>query len=400
MSRHFGLLLIVLVLCVCALGFSDTYYVAINGNDSNPGTEKEPFQAIEKAMEIVRPGETIFVRGGAYTPSSTITLREHGSEGNCINLWAYPGETPILDFSRDSDSSNGLEIDGNFWHLKGLVVTKAGNKGINVNGANNIIENTVTHSNVDGGIKLDTGAARNLILNCDSYLNYDRETQGENADGFAAKHELGEGNIFKRCRAWNNSDDGFDFMEAGSAVRVEGCYSFSNGQNVWQDPDFTEDEGNGFKLGQEGGAHVVIRCAAWGNADEGFNVHENTSGVTLYNNTAWNNNKNFFFDSHLSLHKLRNNVSFRGKVVMWDGIDHENNSWNGGFSVAQDDFLSLDDAAMKGPRNPDGSLSEGDFLKLAPGSDLIDGGIDIGLPFNGKAPDLGAFEMAPKGSFD
>ena len=31
-------------------------------------------------------------------------------------------------------------------------------------------------------------------------------------------------------------------------------------------------------------------------------------------------------------------------------------------------------------------------MKLVAGSDLIDKGIDVGLPFNGSAPDLGAFE--------
>ncbi|MFQ6036902.1 MAG: ankyrin repeat domain-containing protein [Sedimentisphaerales bacterium] len=50
---------------------------------------------------------------------------------------------------------------------------------------------------------------------------------------------------------------------------------------------------------------------------------------------------------------------------------------------------------MTGQRNPDGSLPESDFLRLAPGSDAIDAGTDVGLPFVGKAPDLGAFEYCP-----
>jgi hypothetical protein len=36
-----------------------------------------------------------------------------------------------------------------------------------------------------------------------------------------------------------------------------------------------------------------------------------------------------------------------------------------------------------------------DFLRLKAGSHLIDAGVDVGLPFNGTAPDLGAFEFAP-----
>ena len=47
---------------------------------------------------------------------------------------------------------------------------------------------------------------------------------------------------------------------------------------------------------------------------------------------------------------------------------------------------------MSGPRGTDGSLPATNFMKLVSGSDLIDKGIDVGLPYNGSAPDLGAFE--------
>ncbi len=59
-------------------------------------------------------------------------------------------------------------------------------------------------------------------------------------------------------------------------------------------------------------------------------------------------------------------------------------------TVEADDFVSLDDSGLLGPRNPDGSLPVTDFLRLAPGSDLIDAGIDMGLEFNGTAPDWAA----------
>jgi hypothetical protein len=48
-----------------------------------------------------------------------------------------------------------------------------------------------------------------------------------------------------------------------------------------------------------------------------------------------------------------------------------------------------------GSRQDDGSLPESNFLKLKEESDLIDAGTDVGLPFNGSAPDLGAFETVP-----
>jgi hypothetical protein len=46
-----------------------------------------------------------------------------------------------------------------------------------------------------------------------------------------------------------------------------------------------------------------------------------------------------------------------------------------------------------GPRKADGSLPDVKFLHLSAGSTLIDKGTNVGLPFSGKAPDLGAFEF-------
>jgi hypothetical protein len=56
--------------------------------------------------------------------------------------------------------------------------------------------------------------------------------------------------------------------------------------------------------------------------------------------------------------------------------------------------MSLDYSGAAGPRNADGSLPTINFLKLAAGSDLIDKGVNVGLPYNGTAPDLGAYEWS------
>lgn len=90
----------------------------------------------------------------------------------------------------------------------------------------------------------------------------------------------------------------------------------------------------------------------------------------------------------------------------------ENNSWNLEINLTDDDFVSLEDPSMTvtgqdlsklpgmlGPRNADGSLPDVDFLKLKANSQMIDKGENVGLPFVGSAPDLGAFEYGmPKSS--
>ncbi len=75
-------------------------------------------------------------------------------------------------------------------------------------------------------------------------------------------------------------------------------------------------------------------------------------------------------------------------------VDHSYNTWNG-IGVTAADFVDIDMETLyedaTASRNADGSRPE-IGLELAPNSDLIDAGIDVGLPFHGAAPDLGPFD--------
>ena len=64
-------------------------------------------------------------------------------------------------------------------------------------------------------------------------------------------------------------------------------------------------------------------------------------------------------------------------------------------TTTRGDLLSTDVALAAAPRKPDGSLPENNFARASPGGSLIDKGTDVGLPFLGAAPDLGAFESRP-----
>lgn len=64
-------------------------------------------------------------------------------------------------------------------------------------------------------------------------------------------------------------------------------------------------------------------------------------------------------------------------------------------TVTDDDFLSLDQSQLTWPRNADGSLPEITFMHPDPSSDLIDAGVDVGLPYIGNSPDIGFAEFTP-----
>ena len=57
------------------------------------------------------------------------------------------------------------------------------------------------------------------------------------------------------------------------------------------------------------------------------------------------------------------------------------------------DFASMDTSLARAPRRADGSLPDNALFRLSSTSQFIDKGVDIGLPFNGSAPDMGAFEL-------
>lgn len=396
------ILLLVALLAVITPGvFSQqTVYVSADGNILGTGSFDNPFANLTAALANVAAGDTIYIRGGEYSSPGAIRIDNSGEENNYLHILAYPDETPVFDFS---GAPRGFDIRGNYLHIKGIVAEKADDNGIYVKQASyNIIEQVVARLNGDSGVQVEDGSAHNLLLNIDSYDNYDPGNNGENADGFAIKFGVGPGNVLRGCRAWGNSDDGYDFWSRDdpghNGVTVEGSWAFRNGINVWGDSDFRGDS-NGFKLGHGPGAHMLTGNLAWGHLAHGFDVNGNTSGVTLYNNTGFQNEgTNFYFDHDTNVSQapatLRNNLSY-GDVRMDQSIvDDASNSWNVGIaSITASDFVSIDDTGADGPRQADGSLPDLDFLHLASGSALVDAGVDVGLPFAGSGPDLGAFEL-------
>jgi parallel beta-helix repeat protein len=381
-----------------------TYWVATNGNDAYAGTSNAPFATPQKAVTLtaLTAGDTIHVRGGTYVLSSQIKPgNKHGTAGNTIKFWAYPGEKVVFDLS--AVTARGLELARSYWHIRGFEVANVqANNGIVLSGCtNSIIEGCVAHDCGLEGIKITGAAVSNLVLNCDAYRNYDASTHGENADGFAAKSGVGAGNVFSGCRAWYNSDDGWDFYGCPSSVTVTNCWAFLNGINLWNDGAFAGD-GNGFKLGSGDTAeHLVVRCLAFDHPHKGYHQNHNTAGQTIINCSAYNNEYNYNFNEAvtsgtLGHHVLKNNISYlasRGDDLYATTVQ-VSNSWQG-FNVSAADFVSLDTSTniVLQPRHADYSLPDIGLLHLVAGSDLIDGGVNAGLPFNGSAPDLGAYEF-------
>ncbi len=388
-----------------------TYYVATNGSDSNSGTSTNaPFTTLAKAAGLATNGNLVYLRGGTYPVSSKISFTKISVAGQPIRIRAYPGETPVLDFSGETGTGSGVDgiaISGNYYWFYGLVITNAGHSSIAITGSNNIIERCVSLGarnsgfHIGGGSSATSKAATNLYLNCDSTRSFD-SPGGGNADGFSAKWSLGPGNVFSGCRSWENSDDGWDLWMGSQPVLITNCWAFRNGSNVWNSGSFAGN-GNGFKLGGSDvpAAHRLVRGVSFnnvGNGGNGIDQNNNTAGLTVDQNVSWaNRNKNFNLahGANTTPHVVRNNISFAGgsSDSFTTGTLSTNNTWDVGSPAAStNDFLSVDTSFAVAPRRDDGSLPETPFFRPVPGGRLVDKGVNIGMPFYGSAPDLGAFE--------
>ena len=417
--------------------YATTYYVAATGSNSAAGTMAQPFATLQKGNDAAAAGDTVFVRGGTYSitaPSNSgagITITKSGtSDTKRIYFWAYPGEIPVFDFSKmtisGSGYTHGFMVTGSWLHFKGLEIcnvpmNSSSNCGMHIdNCGNNLFELMNFHHNKGTGVFVSGGTGGHQFRNCDSHDNNDAANNGENADGFGVHYQLsGASTTFNGCRAWYNSDDGWDFISQEVPVTVENCLAFGSGKSS---SGSIPGNGNGFKAGssKSGIRHVIRNCVAWGCKAAGFYANHSAGGNDWYNNTSYNNGTQFnllasaFFNctgvykcddalrqdgvtlSGPKAHKMRNNIGFPNDNSYMDGVDSKNNSWDLNITPAAKDFISVTEpsvgSGLLGPRQPNGNPPNADFLKLAAGSAMIDKGVDVGLPFTGAAPDLGAYE--------
>lgn len=418
------------------------YYVAPAGSDSAAGTEAAPWKTMAKAQTMAAAGDTILFRAGtyAYTAGTTtcssgtanisgVLLNKPGTAGNLIKYWAYPGEVPVLDFDgiRDSCRIRGITVQTSYVHLKGFELkgVRQNNNlnheswGVWVSGSNNVFENLNIHHIMGAGLFIQKGG-NNLVLNCDSHDNLDEMTSngaGESADGFGCHVSAGEtGNVFRGCRAWWNADDGYDFINSFAACTVEHSWAWYNGYRPGTMTGI--GNGNGFKSGGYGAdpadfpanpaLHTTRFCLAVANRAAGFYANHHPNSCYFYNNTGYGNNPNFNMlgmnnsGGDITVGVYRNNIAFSGSLYSnRSNADEAYNSWTiAGITVNASDFQNTSVTGLDAPRKADGSLPDLPNFHLAAGSDLIDKGTNLNLPFAGAAPDLGAFEtgLAPPGS--
>ena len=388
--------LVILLNSICS--FAKTYYISLDGSDNNNGSIEQPWLTVMHAVKKTAPGDTILLRGGNYPKQREIWIRGkygHGGQaGKMKTIKAFPGE--IVKLSQrvliDADYvrvqgfhlSDGNAIGAVEWddptshveildnHLSGFYHVYAG--AINYKGSNGLIQGnrlelSATGSTTDQGIYIMSGS-NNVVRN--NYVS--------GGTGFGI-HVYDED---KYQHVGQNDPKIINLLiekniVTGSYERSGILISAGERQNKAIEIDGVIVRNN-----------IIVSNALGGIS---MSLYGKVRNVDIYNNVIVDNKygvyihasdvddieiKNNIFSHNITNHLKINNVNnlFVSHNLCW-----EPRSLGRG---ATDPFVVYEDPLFL-------NFSMKDF-HLKEASPAIDAGINVGLPFYGASPDIGAYE--------
>ena len=305
-----------------------SFYIAPDGNDvTGDGTIEKPWFNLQYAVDKAEAGDEIICRGGIYKPTMkkdgqkyTVRISKSGTAEAPIVIRSYEDEKPVIDFEQQlrdqSVGDRGILLTGDYWWIFGLHITHAADNAIKLEGSYNRIERCEFSYNLDTGLQLGfahdfsqsghgssndgSWCAYNDIIDCDSHHNCDYDSNyGSDADGFACKMHNGKGNRFIRCRAWHNSDDAWDLFETDYSVIIAECWAWDSGKaadHQWVKDYITKSGSMSFSGNGNG---IKLGGNGTGGSSKGIHYVYN---CIAFNNNSTNSVKGFDCNNHKEGH--------------------------------------------------------------------------------------------------
>jgi hypothetical protein len=324
-----------------------TLYASNNGSPFGDGSRSDPLD-ISSAVAFCAPSQTIVLTDPEYHLTRPLLI-QRGNDGKPGKPKTLKAESrSVLDFSM---AGGGMQLWGSYWVIQNIDITNTPDnvKGLQIAGNDNLVQGVYAYRCGDTGIQISGSStepyekwpARNRVVGCISHDNCD--SAQNNADGFAAKLTVGDGNLFSDCIAYHNIDDGWDLyakIETGpiGAVTIQRCVAYGNGS---LSDGSGNGDGNGFKLGGDGIAvpHLLSDSIAYANGASGITSNSNPAvrlkEVTSYGNAA-SNIALYGKGSGARSFSVTGVLSFAGgqadTITEYDGKDATNFFWDGAVS--------------------------------------------------------------------
>ena len=276
---------ILLLSVLISSAYANNYYVAKNGNDSNPGTETQPWLTVQKAANTLVAGDTVFIKAGTY--NERVTVQNSGAENNYIVFTNYQDDEVTIDGTGISwERWYGLFdiVDGkNYIEISGLKIKHSYNAGIFVNNSNHVIlKNNYTYDTYSSGIG---------VWSCSYVTAEGNEVELACNDGreecitFSNSHncEILKNHVHDNGSG-ENGGEGIDTKEGSHDIKV-----YQNlVHNLHQRIGIYADAWNKHTYNIDIFQNVVHHCG-----NNGFNVQSEMGGlienVNIYNNISYYN---------------------------------------------------------------------------------------------------------------
>jgi parallel beta-helix repeat protein len=292
-----------------------TYYVSPTGNDSNPGTLTQPFRTIQKGVNKLAAGDTLYIRGGTYTEK--IQINVSGSPSQHITISSYPGETAIMD-------GNGLdptlpaytrliELNGSYVLIENLELTYPKGRGIvlwkdaNTDSSYNIIRNLNVHNTWGVGIQVlgDNNLIENSTITKADLANADSNRDPVNwIDGYgisigdSGHAYYGMNTIVRNNKVYDTYGEGIICMYTDNAL-IEDNLAFDNwAENIYLDTCSYITVRNNliyYTTNHEYWRFTNAPAAGIEFSNEGINSHPIGHDLQIYNNIIINAISGIYF---------------------------------------------------------------------------------------------------------
>ncbi|MEH2432804.1 MAG: right-handed parallel beta-helix repeat-containing protein [Nostoc sp.] len=405
-----------------------TYYVSGTGNDKNDGLkEGAAFRTLQKAGDLVKAGDTVYVMNGTYTnnyPNILSISDKHGTANAPITFTAYPGHTPVLEAHKNN--WNAVSITGSSYIvIEGLTMAGArdettlkyalqeknnlGNPATSGNGIN------VTY--IDGDEKQHSHHITISNNNISKFPGGGIATT--QADYITVENNVVSGNGWyspfgvqgiTMLNLWNSDDNVTDYK-----VIIRGNTSFDNNQLVPSDATGKIQEGHGVMLDRSyigtefyAGKALISNNLIYNNGGAGIQIFKGQNPVDIVNNTTYKNSQKLllgeiFINSAKNV-QASNNIMYANSgasanyVANSSNISFDNNlAYNGVFKGTGSGNVLNKDPLFVNAANHD--------FRLKSGSPAIDAGSNAfnssakNTPLDGDANgsvliDAGAYEAA------
>ena len=364
----------------------NAYYVSTTGRDSNNGSIDSPWASLQHAIEVAGPGDTIYMRGGEYDTNEVWIRGDRGmggSPGQYLTIKSYSGEVASVGGSR------WMDLEADFVRIERLHFRMPYSLDVGGEG-NQIVNNTFYGSQPDYGAIM-CGGKNHLIQDNHIEITSGGGTLDHGIYLLSGTDITIRGTILSGFSGYGihvyDEDKGDHRTKPYENILIEGNIVFGSPNR------------SGIILGPHDStvtmSNVVIRKnVIYDNADCGILIkYEPMANIRIHNNVIYGNACGIEVYTDIDHFEIVNNIlasntgghigisgSLTNSLISHNLFDHPSSIGSGitdNHPIFENPFFI--------------NAANGDF-HLQTGSPAIDAGLDIGLPYNGAAPDLGAYE--------